>query len=217
MKVFVLSSRFCSARGVHRGREHGLENHLPGIGCGPLVPRPRPRVPAALRVRVLAGGGGQPRPHSGRPRVGPARAESAPRDVLVPQRTTPSKTLCSLPTGKGRDGSQAGGAGLRGWQRAGLLAEDEGGSWRRKEAPEEAEAGGLSCCHLLLPEEKQMWNLPLVPDPEPRGRESSQTSARGRDWFSWKPQTWVRDLEVPVSQPCLSFRHHWSVRLWVPS
>lgn len=143
---------------------------------GPWFPAPCPRAPAALRVWVLAGGmGGQPKPHSGRPRVGPARAESAPGDDLVPQRTTPSKTLCLLPAGKGSDGQP----GRRRLDQG--LAESKPVSRGRgrklaaeREAPEEAEAGGLSCCHLLLPEKKQMWNLPLAPDPEPRGRESSQ-------------------------------------------
>lgn len=221
MKVFVLSLRFCSAHGVHRGREHGLENHLPGIGCGPLVPCPPPPSPCCPQS-VGPGwgdGGGQPKPHSGRPRVGPARAESAPGDDLVPQRTTPSKTLCSLPAGKGRDGSQAGGTWTRGWQRAGLLAEDKGGSWWQKERLQkrqkpEAFLAAISCC--LKRSRCGICPWPLTPSPEagsparPGGSTTDPASARGKDWFSWKPQTWVRDLEVPICKPCLSFRHHWS-------
>lgn len=152
------------------------------------------------------------------------------------------KTLCSLSRGKealrGRKGQEAGRA-LRGCgPQPGRRCSDQGVAERRlvsrgrgrkleaeRNGQEEAEARGLSCCNLPLPEEKQMWDLTVTPDPRsPRSRgaparaggpATDTASDWGREWFSWKPHTMVRDREVPVSKPCLSFKHHWSVWLWV--
>lgn len=62
--------------------------------------------------------------------------------------------------------SQAGGAGARGVAGGRLLSRGRGRKLAAaRTVQEEAEARGLSCCHLLLPEEKQMCSLTLAPDP----------------------------------------------------
>lgn len=82
----------------------------------------------------------------------------------------------------GRQGwarSQAGGAA--GWDQgcvAGMRLASRGRGKKlavERNGQGEAEAGGLSGCNLLLPEEKQMWNSAVAPDPwSPRGRSPSQ-------------------------------------------